>query len=258
MKTFKQYLSEENAKSVFQLIATECSEALNACLNSHHLIVRGQKTKPPSSKNLQLSSILKNELKKDFIIGVGEQTPRQNRKPKNSPISVQRAFDDYAESKFGWRPRQTGVFCTSVLSDARFYGEVYAIFPKNGFKFIYHSEVPDFFIKFDSVRRPFNLHSFEEQLDEFIYEHGDYQNTDLEGALEEGVEIMLGTDSYYAIKIDDVRELILDAYDYANEIGDDSVFKQLGIDPSRVMSTSKKDLLLSILKSEKKRGKKHQ
>jgi hypothetical protein len=248
MITFKQFLEENSgAKTLFALLKSECPQAVKACLGANQLFLRGMRRPPHSTRGFEFSNKLRSIVKnQDFLIHASELTPRNDRNPKHSSKNAQKIFDDYAEKRFGWRPRKEGIFTTSDLEDARFYGPVYAIFPKGDFRYVYHSEVADFFLKFKrSV-------DFAAELQDFVNDHGHFSNVDIEGGLDEGVEVILGCDSYYAVKIDHIRQIMLDMYDYCTNIDNDDLLETFGLDVTNRLLDSEETVqaFLHILSHE--------
>jgi hypothetical protein len=74
------------------------------------------------------------------------RTPRKDRVPTDTPKRVQMAFDNAYEEVYGWRPRQTGVFCSSDIGGTYGYGWSHYIFPVGKYRYMWHPDVRDFFI----------------------------------------------------------------------------------------------------------------
>jgi hypothetical protein len=56
------------------------------------------------------------------------------------------AFDNAYEAVHGWRPRQTGTFCSSNVEGTYGYGWSHYIFPVGKYRYTWHPDVRDFFI----------------------------------------------------------------------------------------------------------------
>lgn len=68
--------------------------------------------------------------------------------PKNMPLVLHQAIDQAFNSIFGFKARTHALFCTGDKSQANSYGKPYAIFPKDGFKFVWSDKVKDLYLKF--------------------------------------------------------------------------------------------------------------
>lgn len=70
----------------------------------------------------------------------------KDRKPKDMPKNLHDLFDYEFNKKFGWKARSEGVFVTSALNHAVFYGKAYVFIPKtNTFRFIYSRSIKDLY-----------------------------------------------------------------------------------------------------------------
>lgn len=152
-------------------------------------------------------------------------TPRNDRRPKDTNIQDQQKMDDGLEKKFGWRPRQEGVFCTGDSKTASLYGDTYAIFPLDGYKYIWSPKIPDFYSTYYAASGKSNfVNIWNELLSMFMKDDfGDeyitnvaiqnivktYKNTDLAKAIESGNEIIVKCKGYVVVSIDTIRRLAL-------------------------------------------------
>lgn len=122
-----------------------------------------------------------------FFDKIGEIEYPEDRKPVSIEPNEQIIIDDYFESVFGVRFRKRSLFCTGDLNTASQYkqsnGEVRSIRPMGDFQFCWSKNSHDLYyaIKY----RPAN-----EKLLELL-KRLQFQNTDLEGALRSGNEIMI-------------------------------------------------------------------
>jgi hypothetical protein len=78
--------------------------------------------------------------------GFETRTPRKDRVPTDTPKKVQMAFDNVYEDTYGWRPRQTGVFCANSVEGTYGYGWTHYIFPIGKYRYAWSPDVRDFFI----------------------------------------------------------------------------------------------------------------
>lgn len=114
-----------------QKLETECSEFLAVM----------RKTKLPLYRGVYTS--------KDTFYGV----PRTNRSTKDSSPTFQIAFDGILKSKGFTALRSNSIFCTSNLEQASGYGDVFLIFPVNGFTFTWSQTRDDVAIDYDDLHQ---------------------------------------------------------------------------------------------------------
>lgn len=106
-------------------IYTNCSEIVKIYKKTNEFFYRGLKYKP-GTKNKMI-----------------RKKPRKLRRPRDTSIEAQKAFDKYMLEKFGWKPRAQGVFATSDFYDAEGYGGGHIIFPYDGFEYIWSPKMED-------------------------------------------------------------------------------------------------------------------
>ena len=98
-----------------------------------------------------------------------ELKPRLDRKPSDMPIEVHYMLDDAFWSKFKWKPRSEGVFCSFVWNVAKGYGTPFMLFPKGEYKILWSKEIDDLF----SYVKNSILYNYEEEFglsDMYYYE----------------------------------------------------------------------------------------
>lgn len=138
MKTFKQFLSEDESLSVIELIRRDCQPFL-ADRGTTNLF-RGFN---PRSKTVK-------EVHTDLYIG----TPRADRQPTDSPMWLHNALDDMFMRESGKRFRSNGLFCTPLASTANNYAvggkALGAIFPIGKFDYAWSKAINDAYQVFDS------------------------------------------------------------------------------------------------------------
>ena len=160
-----------------------------------------------------------NDLKKckkgDFLLrGVGNNNMKPfdikkfdapyERIPRNMPIEDHDTFNFLLKQKFGWYVRD-GVFCFGYNLNKREnldgkkedvgYGiKTFIMFPLGNYKFVYHPEINDLFVEYNTNKIP-------EIIDT-------YKNTSLENAIYYGNEISIGCEEYYLIEQSYLKELI--------------------------------------------------
>jgi hypothetical protein len=68
---------------------------------------------------------------------------RKNRQPKDSPVWLHEALNDYFMKKVGLPLRSTSLFCVRSSASASNYGSVYAVFPIGDFNYSWSKLVTD-------------------------------------------------------------------------------------------------------------------
>ncbi len=90
---------------------------------------------------------------------------RQDRRPKDTPIEIHKAFDNRLHKEFGIKARSQCIFTTVNLSLADFYGISYAVFPVGRFEVIWSPQIPDLYGDIlDFLNRPENSHMLSSDL----------------------------------------------------------------------------------------------
>lgn len=71
---------------------------------------------------------------------------KEDRKPRDTPHDIHNFFDETIE-KLGFDTnRSNSIFCIPKLSDAKFYGKPYIVFPNNGFKYLWGKNIKDLYV----------------------------------------------------------------------------------------------------------------
>lgn len=132
---------------------------------------------------------------------------RTNRQPLTTSKKLHQMFDMYFKGKFGWNARSNGLFVTGSSNDAASYGpKTYMIFPIGNFKYIWSPEVGDLFIfasqnkltGYEAEKLPASIRY--ERTSEAL-DDGNYTDKRLAEAINSENEIMIKTDTYYAMDI---------------------------------------------------------
>jgi hypothetical protein len=167
-----------------------------------------------------------------------ERSVKQDRRPKDTHYKLHNWLDNEFQKKFGWRPRTQGLFATGDFGFANGYQNgAWIIFPSNGYKFIWSHKVSDIYknLNFDAYEDPdvfpkYFRNEYEQlygadpehheydypfkTFDEYVEDYENkwkkkiadelyyYQDTDLEGAMRSGNEVMFGCQKYFAINFD--------------------------------------------------------
>lgn len=138
---------------------------------------------------------------------------RKNRAPRDTHPDLADVIDDMLEQKFGWRPRESSIFCTGALSVARAYGKIYRVFPIGQFKYVWSKEIRDITRKIPILLA--NVGAMSKDVDEDypkevladFYEtlsdnfEGSFLDHDLLGAIQSKNEIMVSCDKYLIIPL---------------------------------------------------------
>ena len=166
--------------------------------------------------------------------GVGEHDngpayigyPENSRTPKTVKIEIHNYVDGWMQKKGFAARRGNSITCTSHPEYARTFSKIvkkkwakiYAIFPRDGFKFSWARNAMDIitlcegskFQVFDQdVPRPSDwLGNWDQSLEEKLW-YADYVSVDLAGALRSENEIMISGSSYYALDWSVYRQAIL-------------------------------------------------
>lgn len=127
---------------------------------------------------------------------ISEWLVRRDRTPRNMPIELHEAADQWFSRTFGVRYRSAGLFCTGDRKQAaEFGGAVYQIFPIGGFQFCWSPKVRD--LHEISVAKGY-LQRPPEEIVEALTEL-DYQEDELDRATASACEIMIACKRYYAV-----------------------------------------------------------
>jgi len=144
-------------EKVWQLLKTECSEILEILKSQQCLVLfRGVRDTPSA---------------------VFQGNGRKNRRPKDSTHSVSQVFN-YCLQHLGFPARRdNSTFVTTNSRLAEEFGNVYMIFPKNGFKFTYTAH-NDMVLSTDEIDTCVDIEKIESTLEEIVVMSKDV-NTDL-------------------------------------------------------------------------------
>lgn len=189
MSKFYQYINEqqrhyptdEDLENAWKTLSKDCSEIINFykksdIVNDFNGLFRG---------SLKNAGVISNKIK-----------PRKDRRPTDTPQDIQIELDKAFKSEFGWKPRSQGVFSFGRARDAAFYGYPYAVFPSNGYKFLWSPNVPDLYVYLKSANVLSDFPGIEQKIKEII---DTYTNKNLDKAIDSGHEIMIGCKYYYLV-----------------------------------------------------------
>lgn len=206
MSKFYQYINEklvsDEVTQAWEVLSKDCTEIIDfyrkSPIVSHGTgIFRGTKKR---------------------ISGISDKIkPRKNRKPSDTPPELQKKIDEEFKKRFGWKPRSSGIF-TFGDSDSHGYGYPYAVFPSNGFRFLWSPEIIDLYMKIqhDDVLYGSEIVRYYEdnpkELDNYIKDKvSTYTDKNLNNALLSDSEIIIGCDYYYLVS-QNYWKWILDNY----------------------------------------------
>jgi len=173
----KEFLIEgvtlENIEEWATLIKEDCQYYLNQNNPKNSPLYRGLGTsnKPFLKKRVRLN----------------------NRNPKDTHQYIHNKINKSFVEDFG-APFRNSMFCTGDAYAAANYGDVYHIFPRGKFEFLWSPNIDDLFSLWD-------LHDGDDDEDEFFkhFRYGNYTNRNLNDGINSKHEIMLRCNSYYAL-----------------------------------------------------------
>lgn len=189
MTTFKQFLTEDEQLTIEDIVR-DCKPFLEQWTTTP--MWRGMQRLAPHKSEIQIG---------DSPVNVSwmKKSVRSDRIPRNSWFQASEYVDDYFHEKIGWKPRSEGLFVTGSYSRADQYGLVYMIFPIGQFNFLWSPNINDLYyvlpephdVKLDDLFGYVN----------HILDDAKFQTTDLNSAIDHGVEITIHCKNYYAISI---------------------------------------------------------
>ena len=117
-------------------------------------------------------------------------------------------FNLYSLKKFGWKIRN-GVFTTGNIENAEIFGDAYLFFPISDYKFLWSTKIEDvnFEDKYEQYSSPnwaiFGLDDRDKQIIDknVISDIKTYKNTNLEGAVNSGHEIIFNCKKYILVNL---------------------------------------------------------
>jgi hypothetical protein len=125
------------------------------------------------------------------INGFQVMEPNLDRTPVDTPQVLHTALNQAFKRQFGF-PYRNGVFASGSYEDARYYGEVYAVFPIGELKYIWSKQIGDLYVQLD---RTFNFEEISASKQSLVTAITSvvnaYQNTELDKAILSGHEVMI-------------------------------------------------------------------
>ena len=211
MKTFKQFITEEEPQDLEDFLLDNCRplmSELDADVDDLKELALYRGIGHPSGRRVKLN--VDGEIVWGYL-----QSVRKNRTPLDTHPDVSDILDDYLDHEFGWKPRKTTVFAYGKhgQSHARNFGTVYRIYPMGKFRYIWGEKIDDItadigglFDKYH-IKKKDNGDSYDKEELAEIYElisdefEGRYRNDNLWGAISDAPsEIMIECDQYLALR----------------------------------------------------------
>jgi len=131
------------------------------------------------------------------------KVPRKDREPMNMPPNIHKALDAAFKTKFGWKARSEGIFCTGSKSQAGFYGNLRTVWPIGEFKFIWAPKIPDLvnYMPHDEYYHIWPEMGVKEILNQYQFKKiiELYTDKDLGIAIKKGQELSLKCKQYYSV-----------------------------------------------------------
>lgn len=137
--------------------------------------------------------------------------PRTNRRPLTTNKAMHDAADEYFKKKFGVKFRSESIFASRSTTLAKYYGDIYAIFPLDKVSFAWSEKVEDF--TNDSLnykqrklghasKEDLSPEQFEKMMDSFEYHVNDDSLSEAFFKFRDfkGHEIMIHCDEYVAVR----------------------------------------------------------
>ena len=174
-------LQKENPNLRFkEFIEYHCSDALAAMRKTHLPLYRGFRTAPSSAFQGQTREARRTYTSKKMVEAFNEQCAIMGVKTN----------------------RTNSISCTTSAIDASHFGDLYYLFPKNGFNFLWSKIIDDFGAFFNDFGDPdqfdmaYNIDEHENWLPALRYSDKDFPS-----ALQSGHEISING-SYVAIEVE--------------------------------------------------------
>lgn len=221
---FQNYLIEDNKSLAYyaKKIQVECKPFIKEIKGARGTLTRHQKSPNPGGGS---------KVKKVNTTPVFKKTTRKDRQPLDSPFDFHILIDDwFANSKFGWRARSSGLFCWGtpfplLASD-------WMVFPAGKFQYVWSPKVTDLYGNVETIfdiamgekRKaaqkgepkeygdPYMDRATEEAWEAFIKNLAPtYTNKNLKKAVVSSKEIMVNCNYSYLVKqelIENINELL--------------------------------------------------
>jgi len=166
-----------------EILRTRCQKGLHAMKLADRLLYRGVRHR------------------EDIFVG----SSPHDRDPRNTDKGTQYEVDKLLDRSGFSTLRSNSIFCTGRRTAAAYYGPTYAIFPYDGFKFLWSKRIVDLFDSpiasgatyYGLIPKP--LKSLDKMSPAEFVKHYGFTNKNLPSAIQSGHEILIHGD-YLAIK----------------------------------------------------------
>lgn len=234
--SFKTFLNEQNtrhiddAEEVIHRIKTDCAKFLNEI---DFYVGPGVESAAYINNTTVPRALWRGMtlLNTEFVKLQGDRT----RTPSDTSPYMHRLLVDHLNKQFGWPYRHSGVFCSSARSQAYSYGDnLFLVFPIGDYSYVYSPKIQDAYQSFDNHTNPDGPKMMEEILSamgktaaefdgdmededyyrkwfnlvyEYLEKYKPYTDKylkhvlDSNSALQNGIEIVVKCDSYYALNV---------------------------------------------------------
>ena len=152
---------------------------------------------------------------------VSVQYPRSKRKPLSTDNRSHQFADDYFYEKFGKRFRSNAIFASRSADLAKYYGEVYVIFPLDETHFCWSEKSEDFTYSVDMFKKSLGItidgpagrmteEKFKEFMDdlEFHFDDDSLKTTYVKQRKFKSYEVMISCDEYIAVEKESLPKLL--------------------------------------------------
>jgi hypothetical protein len=129
--------------------------------------------------------------------------PRTDRRPLTTPLQVHDSFVAWLDRNGFVANRQNSLFTTSDIRSTEKYGNVYAIFPFDGFDFTWSPACRDLFCHWNERTGTDQTVPVAPMLEQLHY-----TKEDLKGAIVSGNEVMVASRPYLAVRRDLIDDLV--------------------------------------------------
>ncbi len=201
MKTFKQFILEDNSPDLKDFLQKNCKNFLSKIRSNPDTLTRGIESIP---SRVSKFNIFAND--SDFQAFTADV--RKDRKPLSISDDKHTIINNWFFDNFGIYHRSQSLFCFGGIKNKTtgtyIYGPIKClIFPIGDFSYVWSPNIADLFGDLGSAQ------SEEQILD--LLEEAKYKNNDFAGALASKNEIMINCDSYLAVvipKFEDGRKIL--------------------------------------------------
>lgn len=118
------------------------------------------------------------------------QNQVENRRPKDTSLADQEKVDTLLKGGGFTALRSNSIFASGSFFNANAYGQVYDVFPFNGFAYTWSTKLNDFYEKYDAY--PYDVYTLKNiKLPEELIKTYGFTNTNIKNALNSSNEILI-------------------------------------------------------------------